>query len=87
MHEDHFGARGASEAQLQSGVPGQKKAATGAAPLGPRVGKEAGSLPSSCHVEGQQKRLFLELNRWLLQGQISKSFQSLSRALMHELLA
>lgn len=44
------------------------------------------SLLSSCHVKGQLNRLFLELNRWFLQQQKSKIFQSHSLAIVHELL-
>lgn len=87
VHEDHFGARGAAQLAEWSPRAGQqpqelhcwvqrweKKVAA------------AFSLPSSCHVEGQQNSLFLELKRWLLQDQKSKISQSLSLALMHELL-
>lgn len=44
---------------------GKGMAATGATLLGPKVRKKlaaAFSLRLSCHVEGQQNRLFLDLN-------------------------
>lgn len=89
VHEDRFELEVPLKLSCRVVSQGGRTAATGAALLGPGVGKKlaaAFSLPSSCHVEGQQNRLFLELNRWLLQDQKSKIFQSLSLALMHELL-
>lgn len=47
MHEDHFGTRGASEAQLQSGLLRQEDSSHRSSAAGSRGGKEAGSCLQS----------------------------------------
>lgn len=49
VHEDHFGARGASEAQLQSGLPGQEDSSHRSRTAGCVGGKRSWQLPSVSH--------------------------------------